>query len=197
MPAMMNESTIAGPACWAAARPVSTKMPVPMMPPMPIAVSATGPSDLRSSPLSLSAARSCDGFRPRAGSSALTGCLWRPAALTIFAGAASCAALDNANASAQVNCAGWPERAARAAPAAGRRPWACRRRCRPPVCIRRRSAVPTMPPASVISSVPAAVSHGDKPDLPECVQPARRDISQIERRRARAANAGGLPASPP
>ena len=36
---------MAGPACWAAARPVSTKMPVPMMPPMPMAMSAPGPSE--------------------------------------------------------------------------------------------------------------------------------------------------------
>ena len=44
IPAMMKEMTIAGPACWAAARPVSTKMPVPMMPPMPKAISAGIPS---------------------------------------------------------------------------------------------------------------------------------------------------------
>src|SRR4030095_4493529 len=62
MPAMMNDRTMAGRACWAAASPVSTKMPVPMMPPMPIAVSATGPSDLRSSPFSPSAARSWTDF---------------------------------------------------------------------------------------------------------------------------------------
>ena len=35
MPAMMNDSTSAGPAWLAAAVPVSTKMPVPMMAPMP------------------------------------------------------------------------------------------------------------------------------------------------------------------
>src|SRR5882757_5693716 len=35
MPAATNDSTTAGPACAAAARPVSTKMPVPMMAPMP------------------------------------------------------------------------------------------------------------------------------------------------------------------
>ena len=39
MPAMTKEMTMAGPACCAAARPVSTKMPVPMMPPMPKAIS--------------------------------------------------------------------------------------------------------------------------------------------------------------
>src|SRR6185437_10002870 len=43
MPAMMKEMTIAGPACWAAATPVSTKMPVPMMPPIPKAISAGMP----------------------------------------------------------------------------------------------------------------------------------------------------------
>src|SRR5262245_49612075 len=59
---MMNDRTMAGPACWAAARPVRTKMPVPMMPPMPIAVSAVGPSVLRNSPLSLSALRSAMDF---------------------------------------------------------------------------------------------------------------------------------------
>src|SRR5437763_6621389 len=35
MPAATNDSTTAGPALAAAARPVSTKMPVPMMAPMP------------------------------------------------------------------------------------------------------------------------------------------------------------------
>ena len=44
MPAMMKEMTMAGPACCAAARPVSTKMPVPMMPPMPNAIREGMPS---------------------------------------------------------------------------------------------------------------------------------------------------------
>ena len=44
MPAMMKEMTMAGPACCAAASPVSTKMPVPMMPPMPNAISDGMPS---------------------------------------------------------------------------------------------------------------------------------------------------------
>ena len=35
MPATMKDSATAGPALTAAARPVSTKMPVPMMAPMP------------------------------------------------------------------------------------------------------------------------------------------------------------------
>ncbi len=43
-PASTNDSTIAGPACWAAASPVSTKMPVPMMPPMPKAIRAGTPN---------------------------------------------------------------------------------------------------------------------------------------------------------
>jgi hypothetical protein len=44
MPAMMKEITIAGPACCAAARPVSTKIPVPMIPPIPNAISDGMPS---------------------------------------------------------------------------------------------------------------------------------------------------------
>src|SRR5208337_2460541 len=44
MPAMTKEMMMAGPACSAAATPVSTKMPVPMMPPMPNAISAGMPS---------------------------------------------------------------------------------------------------------------------------------------------------------
>ncbi len=35
---------MAGPACWAAASPVSTNMPVPMIPPMPKAISDGMPS---------------------------------------------------------------------------------------------------------------------------------------------------------
>ena len=42
---------MAGPACCAAARPVSTNMPVPMMPPMPKAMSEGMPS-ARFKPLS-------------------------------------------------------------------------------------------------------------------------------------------------
>src|SRR5581483_6059125 len=45
MPATTNESVSDGPAFVADATPVSTKMPVPMIAPMPIAVSAHGPSD--------------------------------------------------------------------------------------------------------------------------------------------------------
>ncbi len=39
VPAITKEITIAGPACCAAASPVSTKMPVPMIPPIPKAIS--------------------------------------------------------------------------------------------------------------------------------------------------------------
>jgi hypothetical protein len=42
MPATTNDSTSPGPAYWFAARPVRTKMPAPMMQPMPSAVSVTG-----------------------------------------------------------------------------------------------------------------------------------------------------------
>ena len=41
---MAKETITAGPASWAAARPVITKMPAPMMQPTPSDVSATGPS---------------------------------------------------------------------------------------------------------------------------------------------------------
>src|SRR5437879_5382457 len=44
----MNESGSAGPALVAAATPVSTKMPVPMMPPMPSSVSCVAVSARRS-----------------------------------------------------------------------------------------------------------------------------------------------------
>src|SRR6185437_146185 len=44
MPAMMNDSARAGPACSAAAVPVSTKIPVPMIPPIPRRVSAVAES---------------------------------------------------------------------------------------------------------------------------------------------------------
>ena len=44
MPAMMKEMTMAGPAWVAAATPVSTNMPVPMIAPMPNATSEGTPS---------------------------------------------------------------------------------------------------------------------------------------------------------
>ncbi len=55
VPVMMNEIMIAGPANCAAARPVSTKMPVPMMQPMPSSTRLVAPSDRLSSPCSCSA----------------------------------------------------------------------------------------------------------------------------------------------
>src|SRR5215472_14942491 len=56
---MMYEITMAGPANWAAAVPVSTKMPAPMIPPMPIEIRLMGPSARLSecSPHSLASAR--------------------------------------------------------------------------------------------------------------------------------------------
>ncbi len=44
MPATMKEKTTPGPAYWAAAAPVSTKMPVPMIAPMPSEIRLSGPS---------------------------------------------------------------------------------------------------------------------------------------------------------
>src|SRR5437660_4625691 len=61
MPASTIESTIAGPACCAAASPVSTKMPVPMMAPMPSVTRLRGPSTRLSecSPVAAASAFSC------------------------------------------------------------------------------------------------------------------------------------------
>ena len=56
------ETTSAGPAFWDAAVPVSTKIPVPMIDPMPSAVRFHGPSDRRSSPRSASCCRSWNDF---------------------------------------------------------------------------------------------------------------------------------------
>ena len=53
---------------------------------------------------------------------------------------------------------------------------------------RRRSV--TMPPASRTSSEPAAMSHGCEAELPECVESPAGDVGEIERGRARAADAG-------
>ena len=53
MPATTNESVSDGPARVAEATPVNTKMPVPMIAPIPIAVNAHGPNE-RLSPPSLS-----------------------------------------------------------------------------------------------------------------------------------------------
>src|SRR3990170_232161 len=56
----MNESVTAGPACSAAAMPVSTKIPAPMMAPMPSMVRLTAPSARLSepSPVASASARS-------------------------------------------------------------------------------------------------------------------------------------------
>src|SRR5579872_6628862 len=59
---MIIESTRAGPAFCEAAVPVSTKMPVPMIEPMPSAVRFQGPSDRRSAPPSASALSSVSDF---------------------------------------------------------------------------------------------------------------------------------------
>src|SRR6476469_6696792 len=59
---MIIEMTSAGPAFCDAAVPVSTKIPVPMIEPMPSAVRCHGPSDRRSRPPSASACRSLSDF---------------------------------------------------------------------------------------------------------------------------------------
>src|SRR3989442_4381359 len=61
MPASTIESTIAGPACCAAASPVSTKMPVPMIAPMPSVTRLRGPSTRfrECSPVAAASALSC------------------------------------------------------------------------------------------------------------------------------------------
>src|SRR5436190_11579646 len=59
---MIIEKTSAGPAFCDAAVPVRTKMPVPMIDPMPSAVRCHGPSDRRSTPRSASACRSAIDF---------------------------------------------------------------------------------------------------------------------------------------
>ena len=50
----------------------------------------------------------------------------------------------------------------------------------------------TKPPASRIIRMPAATSQGDRPLLPETVEAAGRDIGEVERGRAQAADAGDL-----
>ena len=61
MPASTIESTIAGPACSAAASPVNTKIPVPMMAPMPSVTRLRGPRTRFSecSPVAAASAFSC------------------------------------------------------------------------------------------------------------------------------------------
>jgi hypothetical protein len=65
MPPSTKDSMIPGPAYWAAAVPVRTKMPAPMIAPMPIAVIERAPSDFESccSPSPLSTMSSTD-LRP-------------------------------------------------------------------------------------------------------------------------------------
>ncbi len=56
---MMKLSATAGPALVAACWPASTKMPTPMMPPMPMAVSCHNPSTRRKSPREPTSACNC------------------------------------------------------------------------------------------------------------------------------------------
>src|SRR5438874_6642902 len=59
---MITDSTRAGQAFCAAAVPVNTKIPVPIMHPIPSAIRFQGPSDRRSSPRSASACSSSNDF---------------------------------------------------------------------------------------------------------------------------------------
>ncbi len=59
---MTIEITSAGPAFCAAAVPSSTKMPVPMIDPMPSAVRFQGPSERRNSPRSASTCNASNDF---------------------------------------------------------------------------------------------------------------------------------------
>src|SRR3954470_18015993 len=78
---MIIESTSAGPAFCDAAVPVSTKMPVPMIEPMPSAVRFHGPSERRSCPSSASACSSVNDFFDRS-----------PMRTSVAHGAAACLA---------------------------------------------------------------------------------------------------------
>ena len=49
-----------------------------------------------------------------------------------------------------------------------------------------------MPPASRMSSMPAAMSHGARRELPERLEAPAGDVGEIERRGAGAADARGL-----
>src|SRR6185503_12877318 len=180
MPAMMNDRTMAGPACWAAARPVRTKMP------MPIAVSATGPSDLRSSPLSLSVARSwTDLTASRFFSIAVL------APLPGYCGAAMRGTLAEHSVKSEAPREGRHRRSALAQTLRNvRRQQFEQRR------VHLRGAGDDVAFVLVFAAVQAAdhaAGFGDQQgsgrgipgreaQLPECVQASGRDISQIERR---------------
>jgi hypothetical protein len=64
MPATRKEMTTAGPAVSFATAPAREKMPAPMMPPTPIAVSCQSPS-VRSRPFSGLGLDLVDGFAPQ------------------------------------------------------------------------------------------------------------------------------------
>ncbi len=66
-PAIRNDTSTAGPAVPLATVPASVKMPAPMMPPTPIAVSCHSPSDLSSrGPSAISVSSMCSmGLRRR------------------------------------------------------------------------------------------------------------------------------------
>ena len=79
---MMKEIMIAGPAYCAAARPVSTKIPVPMMQPMPNRTRLRAPSERFSSPCSSSTLDLRNGLAlehpPEAKAPARNTCHWLP-----------------------------------------------------------------------------------------------------------------------
>src|SRR6184192_3996980 len=186
----MNESGSAGPALVAAATPVSTKIPVPMMPPMPSSVSCVAVSARRSwlpedscscsSAMDL-VASSCRAMEPPRYSRGL---------YTSDLGKAS------RGAAARV-----------AAPSAlaqlGRH---VRREQLDEIRVHLGSSRDDVPTLAVFrtgerSDVPAGLLDEERPggrvprrqpDLPEAIDATGRDIGQIERRRARAAHAGRL-----
>src|SRR5262245_25314836 len=81
---MIIEKTSAGPAFCDAAVPVRTKMPVPMMDPMPSAVRLSGPSDRRST---LRSASACSASRDFFENAPMDPDSFRPAAAGVLDGA--------------------------------------------------------------------------------------------------------------
>ena len=182
----MNERASAGPAFWAAATPVSTKIPVPMTPPIPSSVSCVAVSARRSSlpedSCSCSSstdlvANSCDAMTPPLLREDSTQAPWRKRG-----GARRCARVRDGGS----RRSGGTWRAAR-----GRR---VRAACRPRV-----AALQYSPPVSVPMD-PRLLDEeragggvpGRQPDLPSHPTRPAAARSEVERGGARTAHAGGL-----
>src|SRR3984957_1487028 len=192
-PAKMKDSASAGPAFWAAATPVSTKIPVPMTPPIPSSVSWVAVSARRSSLPEASCAcsssmdfvaSSCDAMKPPV---FVRGTLHKHPGESEARAVRGAPVASLASGLAQLR-------------------WHVRRDQTQELCVNLRRARHDMTRLLVVAAgerADAAAGFldeecagrrvpGRKPDLPERINASRGHVGEVERRGARATHPGGL-----